>query len=127
MAEAKKAVKQPEDHKPKVEKAKVDKVEIEVGAEGAKRTIPASRISISGIVVTVPEEALDDFEFLDDLRSLQDNEDASRLPALLRRLVVAEDYRRVLEALRDPATGRVSVEAGSSFVMSLIEALNPSS
>lgn len=123
MAEAKKAAAQPQDHKAKAEKPKIDKVEIEVDG----RTIPASRVAITGIVVTVPDEALDDFEFLDDLRAMQDLQDASRVPSLLRRLVTVEDYRRVLDALRDQKTGRVSIEAGSTFVSTLIEALNPSS
>lgn len=127
MAETKNAVKQPEDRKPKADKPKVDKVEIELGEGDAKRIVSARRVTLRNVVVTVPEEALNDFEFLDDLRAIQDAEDASRMPAMLRRLVVAEDYRRVMDALRDPKTGRVGIDAGSTFVMELIEALNPSS
>lgn len=125
MAEAKNAAKQPEDHKPKTEKAKVDTVDITVEEGGKKRTVPAKRVALRGVVVTVPEDALDDFEVLDDIRAVQDDEDASRLPALLRRLV-GDDYKRVMNALRG-ANGRVSLEVGSQFVMELFEALNPSS
>lgn len=130
MADSKpKDVKQPSDHKSKVEKPKVDQVEIdvetgEVDDQGKPKTRKekASRVFLHGIVVTVPHANLDDFEVLDDIRAVQDQDDASRLPALLRRLVGADDYRRVMDALRGE-TGRVSVEAGSQFVLDLFEAL----
>ena len=120
-----KEIKAPEDHKPKVEKPKVDKVEVPVGEGDAKRMVPAHRIALRGIVVTVLNENLDDFEVLDDIRALQDNEDASRMPSLLRRLI-GDDYRRVLDALRGE-NGRVSVSDGSAFVLELIQALDPKS
>lgn len=130
MAETKiapRGAKQPEDRKPKAEpKPSVDRVEIDVEEDGKKRAVQASRVAIRGVVVTVPDEALDDFEVLDDIRAVQDQDDASRLPALLRRLVGTDDYRRVIDALRGP-NGRVSVEDGSTFVLELFKALNPSS
>jgi len=125
MAETK-TPKQPHDHKAKTEKPKVDTVDITVGEGDNARTVKARRVAIRGIVVTVPDDALDDFEVLDDVRAVQDQDDASRLPSLLRRLVGDDDYRRVMTALRGD-TGRVSVEAGSTFVLDLFGALNPSS
>lgn len=125
MAETKKAVKQPQDHKPKDEKPKVDTVEVEIVEGDKKRMVPARRVAIRGVVVTVLDESLDDFEVLDDIRAVQDDEDSSRMPSLLRRLI-GDDYRRVMDALRGP-NGRVSVEAGSTFVMDLFGALNPNS
>lgn len=131
MAETK-TVKAPQDHKPKEEKPKVDTVEIDVetgetDADGKPKTrkAKARRVALRGVVVTVPDEALDDFEVLDDMRALQDDEDASRMPALLRRLI-GDDYKRVLNALRG-SNGRVSVEDGTTFVWELIKALNPNS
>lgn len=122
----------PQDRQPKTEKPKVDTVEIDIhtgeSAENGKpttRKVKARRVAIRGIVVTVPEENLDDFEVLDDMRALNDNQDASRMPALLRRLV-GDDFRRVLDALRGE-NGRVSVEDGSNYVLELIRALNPNS
>ncbi|HWU28025.1 MAG TPA: hypothetical protein VN041_02905 [Microbacterium sp.] len=124
-----KGAKQPQDRKPKDDKPKVDQVEIdtptgEVDDEGKPKTrkVKASRVAIRGIVVTVPHEALDDFEVLDDIRAAQDSDDASRMPALLRRLVGDVDYKRVLNALRG-ANGRVSIADGGQFVMDLFEAL----
>jgi hypothetical protein len=122
---AAKSVKQPTDRKPKDDKPKVDTVEIEVGEGKDKRTIPARRVAIRGVVVTVPDEAVNDFEVLDDIRAVQDQDDASRLPALLRRLVGDADYRRVMDALRG-ANGRVAIDVGSEFVLELFQALNPS-
>lgn len=115
----------PQDRQPKTEKPKVDTVEVTLGDGDAKRTVKARRVAIRGIVVTVPEENLDDFEVLDDMRALNDNQDPSRMPALLRRLV-GDDFRRVLDALRGE-NGRVSVEDGSNYVLELIQALNPNS
>ncbi|WP_336630001.1 MULTISPECIES: hypothetical protein [unclassified Microbacterium] len=123
MTDEKKPGKAPQDRQPKAEKPKVDTVEITIGDGDAKRTVKARRVAIRGIVVTVPEENLDDFEVLDDMRALQDNQDPSRMPSLLRRLI-GDDFRRVLDALRGE-NGRVSVEDGTKFVWDLIQALNP--
>jgi hypothetical protein len=113
----------PQDHKPKTERPKVDTVEIQVGDGDQKRTVKARRVALRGIVVTIPEEALDDFEVLDDIRAIQDSDDASRMPALLRRLTGDQkEYRRILDALRGPG-GRVTIEDGGKFVMELFEAL----
>lgn len=90
------------------------------------RVVPGRQTTVHGITVQVPDEALDDFELLDDLRAAQDDDDGSRLPALLRRMV-GEDYKRILNALRDPVTRRVTVEAGAQFVWDLFRALNPNS
>ncbi|OJU39682.1 MAG: hypothetical protein BGN97_00230 [Microbacterium sp. 69-10] len=123
-----KGAKQPQDRKPKDDKPKVEQVEIdtptgEVDDEGKPKTrkVKASRVAIRGIVVTVPHEALDDFEVLDDMRALHDEEDASRMPSLLRRLI-GDDYKRVMNALRG-TNGRVGVEDGTKFVWDLVGAL----
>lgn len=129
----------PQDHQDKTEKPKVENVQIEVPELDAKglpttdddgnaktRTVDARRTTVNGITVTVPEEALDDFELLDDIRAAGDNGDASRLPSLLRRLV-GDDYKRILDELRDPVTRRVSAKQGSQFVWDMFGALNPNS
>ena len=75
---------------------------------------------------SVPADALDDFELLDDLNALEQKGDATRLPAVLRRLL-GEQWRDAMDVMRNTETGRVSVEAGSEFVMDLMGALNPNS
>lgn len=79
----------------------------------------------------VPIEALDDFELVDDLNRIDDGGDATRMPAVLRRLLPDVDdvsqWRAAMDAIRDKDTGRVSVKDGAAFVGELLEALNPNS
>lgn len=121
----------PQDHQPKTETPKVEKVEVDLpdgvdeNDEPKFRTVPARRTTVSGITVTVTDEALDDFELLDDFRGLGDS-DPSRLPSVLRRMV-GDDYKRIMNELRDPVTGRVSASAGTQFVFDVVKAFNPNS
>jgi hypothetical protein len=126
----------PQDHQSKAVTPKVETVEIELpdglddDGKPKTRTVPGRRVTMpvtlgTSIDVDVADEALDDFEVLDDIRAVQDQNDASRLPSLLRRLV-GDQYRTVLDVLRG-ANGRVTTEAGSQFVMDLFQALNPNS
>ena len=77
------------------------------------------------LTVTVPRDALDDFELLDDLASLKDLNDASRLPSMLRK-VVGDQYGTVMDALRS-VNGRVRIEDGQNFLMDVFGAINPNS
>ena len=74
--------------------------------------------------VTVEFDALDDFELLDDLRAIDVDRNASRMPALLRRLV-GDDYQLVMDSLRDQESGRVRIEPAQVWLRALMEALNP--
>lgn len=76
--------------------------------------------------VTVLAVALDDFELLDDMRAIDVNKNASRLPAMLRRLV-GDEYDSVMAALRDGESGRVTITAASAWINDLLGALNPNS
>lgn len=126
--------KTPQDHQPKTPKPKVEKIEIElpdgVDDDGNEKTrkVPGHRITMktpngTDVEVDIANEALDDFEVLDDIRAAQDQNDASRVPSLLRRLV-GDQYRTVLDALRGP-NGRVTTKVGTEFVFDLFKALNP--
>lgn len=128
MATRPTAAKAPQDHQPKTIKPKVEKVETVLGEGDDARTVSARQVTMpvapdKSVVVVVADEALDDFEVLDDIRAVQDQNDASRLPSLLRRLV-GEQYRTVLDQLRGP-NGRVSTSDGAQFVLDLFQALNP--
>ena len=79
-------------------------------------------VEVNGRTWTVAADALDDFELLDDLSEI-DNENASRMPRALKRLLGPEQYKEALNSIRDPKTGRVGVEAGAEFVKALFEAL----
>lgn len=112
MAESK-GVKRPEDHKPKVEKPKAEKTE------------GGWKVSHKGATVTVPEDAFDDFELMDDLGQVEKG-NAVRLPSLLKRLVGDDGYLVVMDALRDKR-GKVPLEAGAEFVGEVLGAINPNS
>ena len=112
------APKKPQDHKPKVEN-----VEVTVGEGEASRTVPARRVKIRDITVTIADEVFDDFELLDDLAQLEDKK-ASRFPAVARRMF-GDEYRTVLDGLRDETTGRVPIEVAVEFIHDVFEALNP--
>lgn len=124
------AAKAPQDRQPKTVKPKVEKTEVTLGEGDDARTVPARRVTMpvapaKDITVIIADEALDDFEVLDDIRAVQDANDASRLPSLLRRLV-GDQYRTVLDQLRGP-NGRVTTSDGAQFVLDLFQALNPNS
>lgn len=110
MAEPKK----PQDHQAKKVKPQVEKVD-----EGWK-------VTHKGATITLASEVFDDFELLDEIGAVEEGK-GNRLPALLRRLVGPEQFRSVMEALRDKKTGRVSVEAGAEFLGEIFEAVNPNS
>jgi hypothetical protein len=81
------------------------------------KTVPLS--------VTVLKDSLDDFELLEDLRAIDVDQNATRLPALLRRLV-GDQFKLVMDALRNDA-GRVQIEPAQEWLRDLMEALNPNS
>lgn len=98
--------KQPTDRKPK---AKDDNV---------------IKITVRGIELEVLKDALDDFELLDDLNELEQNENPARLPSVLRRLIGSQ-WKMAMNSLRGE-NGRVSVEDGAEFVGEILEAVSPS-
>lgn len=102
--------KQPQDHKPKASEDDTPK---------------ELHVTVRGLELTVMSDALDDFELLDDLNELEQNENPGRLPSILRRLV-GDQWKTVVNHLRGD-NGRVSVEDGAEFVGEVLEALNPSS
>lgn len=121
--------KKPQDHQPKKQKPIDVEIEIADPTEDEPervRKVPGKQVTVDGIDVRVPDEALDDFELLDDIRGVQDSNDVSRMPSLLRRLV-GDDYRRILDEMRDKSTGRVPAGKASEFVFAVFQALNPSS
>lgn len=113
-------VKRPEDHKPPKAAKTADAPTVEK-VEGGRA------VTYRGFTVTVPDEALDDFELLGDLREMQDTADATVLPSLLRRLIGAEGYKTAMNGLRDPETGRVSALDGAEYVQLVFGALAPNS
>lgn len=109
MPEIPATAKKPADRKPKAEDPPAERV-----------------VTLRDHEWKIPQEALDDFELLDDMNALDQKKDATRFPALIRR-ILPDQWDDVMDVLRDEKTGRVSVEAGSQFVFELIQELNPNS
>lgn len=99
--------------KPQDRRAKIDK-------DGSRT------VTVRGLTVTVPLEVMDDFELLDDLNAM-DNDEPQALPSILRRVLGKEHFKEAMRILRDPATGRVSITDGAEFVGELFKALDPNS
>lgn len=120
----------PTDHKSKAPKVKeVDGGKrvtfpdlVEKDANGKAILVDEKPVPLS---VTVEDEALDDFEFLDDMRALDVDGNSSKLPAVLRR-VVGDDYAKTMNALRNEK-GRVQIGPAVDFINSLLGAINPNS
>lgn len=115
-------VAQPTDHLPPQESLKPRVVRTETGFS----------VSHRGVDVTIPVDALNDFEMLRDLGKMQDasTTDAEKMaavPAVFTRFFGDEQSAVVLNALRDPVTRRVRVEVASGFLFEVFRALNPES
>lgn len=106
---------QPQDRQSKQSKPKVEE------------TDTGWTVTHRGITITVPREALDDFELLDDLAELQRDQTrgAARVPSMLRRLTGQEGFRAVTDGLRDKDSGRVPASTAVMFVFEVFQALNP--
>ena len=77
-------------------------------------------VAVDGHDYTIERDALDDFELMDDLGRLEQGQ-IVRLPAVLRRLLGDEQYAAAVDAIRDPETGRVTLERGAAFVGDLLK------
>ena len=112
----------PQDHKPKAEKA--EKADVVATTRTINdREVEGFEVTHRGFTVFAQKEALDDFEVLDAIAKL-DNRKVHAFPDVLRR-VVGEDFRIVMNVLRDPVTGRVSIESGVTYVHEMLGAINP--
>lgn len=105
---------QPADHQPK--KPKV--VELE---NGDRKVTFYDR----NLTVVVQVAALDDFELLDKLASMEKR--PAEVPGVIRQAIGDDQFDTVMDALRDKKTGRVSIVAGTEFFRDLFGALNPKS
>lgn len=107
------ATKRPQDHQPKTVSPKVEK------ADGGKN------VTLRGISVFVADDALNDFELLDDLAQIQTAEGSARMPGMLRRLVGEDGYLAVMTGLRNKDTGRVPVDLAAEFIAEIFAAIAP--
>ncbi|MFJ6429713.1 hypothetical protein [Microbacterium maritypicum] len=113
------APKKPQDHKPKSPKA--EKIKISIGEDDDAREVEGFRITVNEITVEVEKDALNDWEFLEDVADLQ-NGDGAKSVSMSRRLF-GDQYNTVKENFRDEKTGRVSSADFQEFVQAVLEAV----
>lgn len=85
--------------------------------------------TVRGLHLKVAPGALDDWELLEVVASLDAGGDQAamlQLPGVVRRLLGDEQYAQVKDAVRD-ASGRVRAEAMGDFIGELFGALAPNS
>lgn len=82
--------------------------------------------NVRGVAWKIPRDAVDDFELLDDINALEQRDDSTRMPSVLRRLL-GDQWGQAMDTIRDKESGRVTIEAGTKFVFEILEALNPNS
>lgn len=83
------------------------------------------KVTAAGKTWTVSNDAMDDFELLDDLGQLEDG-NAARLPRIMRRLL-GDDYKAALDTIRDEDSGKVRIEAAGEFIGEILKGLDPNS
>lgn len=113
------APKKPQDHKPK--SAKAEKIKLMVGEGDDAREVEGFRITLEGVTVELEQDALNDWEFLEDVADLQ-NGDGAKSVSLSRRLFGAA-YSDIKENFRDERTGRVDSVKFQEFVQGVLEAV----
>ena len=115
--------KTPQDHKTKKATPKPKTAPEFEPFAGETRTV-----EVQGLTLTITPDVFDDFELLDGIRRVDSGEPGAALlmPELLRAMV-GDQYREVLDHLRDPDTGRVRLESGAQFIGDLMAAYDPNS
>ena len=121
----KEAARKPQDHKPKAPKAEKIKITVPDGVdendEPKTREVDGFRVTVNDITVELEQDALNDWEFLEDVADLQ-NGDGAKSVSMSRRLF-GDDYDAVKEHFRDARTGRVSSADFQEFVQAVLEAV----
>lgn len=113
------APKKPQDHKAKA--AKAEKIKLTIGKGDDAREVAGFRVTVDDITVELEQDALNDWEFLEDVADLQ-NGDGAKSVSLSRRLL-GDAYTEIKENFRDDRTGRVDSVKFQEFVQGVLEAV----
>lgn len=123
MATKPATAKKPADHQ--APKPKVEKVEVTVGDGEAARSIPARRVTLKGLTLTVQERALQDYRIV-KLFARQGERNAVANVQALDIMLGAEQHDQVAALFQDE-DGYVDQEAVGEYTMELFKALAPNS
>lgn len=100
-------------------------------ADGREKSLDAAgprKVSVDGVTIHVDPTVFDDWEVTESLYALQADPKGGALEVVpLMRRLLAGDYERVKNALRDPDTGRIPVEAMAGFLDRMLRAVAPNS
>ena len=96
-------------------KTKADKIKAIREAEGADKVT----VTVMGITVTIDENAIDDFDIVEDLCKLQDG-DIFVLPRLVKNLF-GDDFADIRKKLSDK-NGKLTATKAAEFFAAVLEA-----
>ncbi len=85
-------------------------------------------VTVNDVHVSVDPNVFDDLEVVEALYDIQSGDNTGNLAIIkFLRCVFGDDYTRVKEALRDPDTGRIEVEAIGGILEQVMGQANPNS
>ena len=88
-------------------------------------------ITAAGIEFDIDPQVFDDLDVLEDLYDIQNSgetgDGAFKIVPFLRKILGETTYRRVKDALRDPQTGRIGMDALSDFLTEMMGQASPNS
>lgn len=82
-------------------------------------------VEIGGHEYAIPLEAFNDFELLDELNQIQQEQGMYLFPSVMRRMLGEDQMKVAMDHLRNPETGRVSIPDGLGFVTELMGEFHP--
>lgn len=89
------------------------------------------RVSFDGVEFDIDPNVFDDLDVLEDLYDIQnstnDPNGAFKIIPLLKKILGDDAYRRAKDALRDPDTGRIGMEAVAGFLIEVMGQASPNS
>lgn len=87
------------------------------------------QVTIDGLKLVIDDSVFLDFEMMEWSARLQEDEkgNAQLMPLMFRRMLGQEQFAAVKDKLRDPATGKVSLDDGFKFLGQVFQAINPNS
>ena len=89
------------------------------------------RVDVAGVEFDIDPQVFDDLDVLEDLYDIQNSDNdpngVFKVIHLLKKLLGDDTYRRVKDALRDPETGRVGMDAVAGFLVETMRQASPNS
>ncbi|RTE47730.1 hypothetical protein [Actinobaculum sp. 352] len=80
-------------------------------------------INIHGMTLSIDANLFDDFELVADIADMEAGQTLKVVPIVRR--IVGDHYQDMLDVLRDPATGRVPLDAVSQMIVEIMQEVAP--